>query len=106
MSTRPIRDREIPAETVRVARATFPEGSVAIRLRNEGADPVRKSTVLIVDGTLVPPATTPWPDLWPQRVSGSPNLRVTGRETISLLGHGTQVVSGAGPPLLQCVDRG
>ncbi|OIJ95376.1 IS1182 family transposase [Streptomyces colonosanans] len=35
MSMRPIGDREIPAETVRVARAAFPKGSLAIRLRDE-----------------------------------------------------------------------
>ncbi|MFE4337519.1 IS1182 family transposase [Streptomyces sp. NPDC056831] len=35
MSLRPIGDGEIPAETVRVARAAFPKGSLAIRLRDE-----------------------------------------------------------------------
>ncbi len=37
---------------------------------------------------------------WLQRASGAQD------ETISMLGHGTQAVSGAGLPLLQCVDRG
>lgn len=35
MSMRPIEDGEIPAETVRVARAAFPKGSLAIRLRDD-----------------------------------------------------------------------
>lgn len=35
MSMRPIGDGEIPAETVRVASAAFPRGSLAIRLRGE-----------------------------------------------------------------------
>ncbi|SDT83263.1 Transposase domain [Streptomyces sp. TLI_053] len=35
MSLRPERSGEIPAETVRVARAAFPKGSLAIRVRDE-----------------------------------------------------------------------
>lgn len=35
MSMRPIRGGEIPAETMRVARAAFPKGSLAIRLPDE-----------------------------------------------------------------------
>ncbi|MGC0407655.1 transposase [Streptomyces sp. SAI-163] len=35
MSMRPIEVGEIPAETVRVARAAFPKGSLAIRLRDD-----------------------------------------------------------------------
>ncbi|MCM8555511.1 IS1182 family transposase [Streptomyces sp. STCH 565 A] len=35
MSMRPAGDGEIPAETVRVARAAFPKGCLAIRLRDE-----------------------------------------------------------------------
>lgn len=35
MSMRPVESGEIPAETVRVARAAFPKGSLAIRVRDE-----------------------------------------------------------------------
>ncbi|GHJ26622.1 hypothetical protein TPA0910_42370 [Streptomyces hygroscopicus subsp. sporocinereus] len=35
MSMRPAGDGEVPGETVRVARAAFPKGSLAIRLRDE-----------------------------------------------------------------------
>ncbi|MGW3194932.1 transposase, partial [Streptomyces sp. NPDC001118] len=35
MSMRPAGDGEVPAETVRVAQAAFPKGSLAIRLRDE-----------------------------------------------------------------------
>ncbi|BFO14602.1 hypothetical protein SHKM778_09900 [Streptomyces sp. KM77-8] len=35
MSMQPSGPSEVPAETVRVARAAFPKGSLAIRIRDE-----------------------------------------------------------------------
>lgn len=35
MSMKPLVSGEVPAETVRVARAAFPKGSLAIRVRDE-----------------------------------------------------------------------
>ncbi|QHC23485.1 hypothetical protein GR130_20980 [Streptomyces sp. GS7] len=35
MSVQPVEPGEVPVETVRVARAAFPKGSLAIRVRDE-----------------------------------------------------------------------
>ncbi len=60
MSLHPIRIGEIPAETVRVARAAFPHGTVATRLRDEFAELYRDVDFQALYPRRGQPGLAPW----------------------------------------------
>jgi transposase len=60
MSLRPEPISEIPTETVRVARAAFPQGTVAIRLRDEFSALYTDEDFRRFHPTRGQPALAPW----------------------------------------------
>ena len=60
MSLRPNPIGQIPGETVRVARAAFPKGTVVIRLRDEFADLYRDEDFEMLYPRRGKPGLAPW----------------------------------------------